>query len=83
MKFLTEFPLNMEKLNKTILYLQDNYGTDQVILSMNSQTVMELNGKSFSSIRKQTFDGFKIIEDRSLDFGEIKIFIESEVPNDD
>ena len=77
MKFITEFPLNIKKINYTIDFHLKKWKEEETVLFMNSQTVKELNGWHFHDRRKQSYSGIRILEDSSLEFGEIKFFVRS------
>ena len=47
-------------------------------LMMNNQTVHALTGKYFYDDRRQTYNGFKIIQDENCSLGEVVILVDYE-----
>lgn len=83
MRCNTKISIDFTPLN-TMLDSCDNIPYDgNTRLAMNNKTVYTLTGKYFYDDRRQTYYGFKIIQDEDLDIGEVIILVNIEgCPND-
>ena len=77
MRLNTEIQIDF-KILKDIL-LSGNVPHDgNTCLAMNDKTIYTLTGHHFYDDRRQTYYGFKIIQDENLDIGEVIILVNYE-----